>query len=103
MENLALALPKLQKSSSSLPASVCSHHATSVCTPLVLMTVYPGEGLRHVGDALQKINDAQLAMDDEVYLNVLGPLRDLQEHQIKLIAKEKKKMEGRRLDYDFKV
>jgi hypothetical protein len=41
--------------------------------------------------------------DDEVQQNMLGPLREMNEHALKDIEKQRKKMESRRLDYDYKV
>ena len=34
---------------------------------------------------------------------ILGPLKETQEGTLKELAKERKKMESRRLDYDYKV
>jgi endophilin-A len=61
-----------------------------------------GQGLRCVGDALAAVCEAQHLMDGEVQQNLVNPMKDLTENELKEIAKQKKKLEGRRLDLDFK-
>eukprot|EP00730_Choanoeca_flexa_P009621 TRINITY_DN12692_c0_g1_i1.p1 TRINITY_DN12692_c0_g1~~TRINITY_DN12692_c0_g1_i1.p1 ORF type:complete len:371 (+),score=123.01 TRINITY_DN12692_c0_g1_i1:92-1114(+) len=61
-----------------------------------------GQALNHVGEGLQRIADAQYSMDDEVAQMVLGPMKETQDDTLKRLARERKKMESRRLDYDYK-
>ena len=41
--------------------------------------------------------------DAEVHQNLMSPMRELQEGQFKELLRLKKKLNGRRLDYDYKV
>lgn len=61
-----------------------------------------GTAMNHVGEAMQKICDAQHAMDDEVNQMVLGPMKETHDVKLKELTKQKKKMESRRLDFDYK-
>ncbi|EDQ89786.1 uncharacterized protein MONBRDRAFT_36833 [Monosiga brevicollis MX1] len=61
-----------------------------------------GQAMRHVGEALQKICEAHHEMDDDVMQHLLAPIKETQDGVLKDLAKERKKMESRRLDYDYK-
>lgn len=62
-----------------------------------------GQSLRVVGDALGAICEAEHEMDAEVHQNLMSPMRELQEGQFKELLRLKKKLNGRRLDYDYKL
>eukprot|EP00055_Hartaetosiga_balthica_P018691 m.135160 g.135160 ORF g.135160 m.135160 type:complete len:343 (+) comp9857_c0_seq1:48-1076(+) len=61
-----------------------------------------GLALREVGETLQALTEAQHNFDAEVVQNFLEPIRDLMDNDFKELAKNKKKLEGRRLQFDFK-
>lgn len=61
-----------------------------------------GQSLLEVGEVFNQINEAQHSFDAEVNQNFLDPLRMVVDRDIKEILKHRKKLEGRRLDYDFK-
>ena len=48
-------------------------------------------------------DDNYLMQDDEVQQMVLGPMKETQDDVLKRLARERKKMESRRLDFDYKV
>lgn len=58
--------------------------------------------LLDVGSALIEVADAKDVMDEQVHENFLLPLHELDEKQLKEIAGHRKKLQGRRLDYDCK-
>ena len=58
--------------------------------------------LLDVGSALIEIADVKDTMDAQVHENFLMPLHELDEKQLKEIAGHRKKLQGRRLDYDCK-
>lgn len=58
--------------------------------------------LLDVGSALIEVADTKDAMDYQVHENFLLPLHELDEKQLKEIAGHRKKLQGRRLDYDCK-
>lgn len=62
-----------------------------------------GRALRETGDALNQLTEAQHGLDAEVYQNFLDPLKAVIERDVKELMKHRKKLEGRRLDYDYKV
>lgn len=62
-----------------------------------------GRALRETGDALNQLNEAQHGLDAEVYQNFLDPLKAVIERDVKDLMKHRKKLEGRRLDFDYKI
>lgn len=58
--------------------------------------------LLDVGSALIEVADARDVMDAQVHENFLMPLHELDEKQLKEIAQHRKKLQGRRLDFDCK-
>jgi endophilin-A len=61
-----------------------------------------GQALMDAGEAFKTVADQRHALDTEVHQSFLEPLKNLMEHDIKEIMKHRKKLEGRRLDYDYK-
>lgn len=61
-----------------------------------------GQALVAAGDSFHQITEANHAFDAEVQQNFLDPLKMLMERDIKEIMKHRKKLEGRRLDFDYK-
>jgi len=61
-----------------------------------------GAALTASGDSFNQILEANHAFDAEVAQNFLEPLKTLLEKDLKEIQKHRKKLEGRRLDYDYK-
>lgn len=58
--------------------------------------------LLDVGSALIEVAEAKDVMDQQVHESFLMPLHELDEKQLKEIAGHRKKLQGRRLDYDCK-
>lgn len=58
--------------------------------------------LLDVGSALIEVADCKDVMDAQVHENFLMPLHELDEKQLKEIAGHRKKLQGRRLDFDCK-
>lgn len=58
--------------------------------------------LLDVGSAMIEVADAKDVMDAQVHENFLLPLHELDEKQLKEIAGHRKKLQGRRLDFDCK-
>lgn len=58
--------------------------------------------LLDVGSALIEVADARDVMDAQVHENFLMPLHELDEKQLKELAQHRKKLQGRRLDFDCK-
>ena len=58
--------------------------------------------LLDVGSALIEVADTRDSLDAQVHENFLMPLHELDEKQLKEIAQHRKKLQGRRLDYDCK-
>jgi endophilin-A len=61
-----------------------------------------GEALLSAGEALNQINECQHAMDAEINQNFIDPLRENLEKDIKELQKQREKLKGRRLDFDYK-
>lgn len=61
-----------------------------------------GQSMKEVGEALNQISENQHSFDAEVNQNFLDPLKNLLAKDIAEIMKHRKKLDGRRLDYDFK-
>lgn len=62
-----------------------------------------GQALMEVGSVFTTIHDAQHIYDNEVNNFFLEPLKALVNQDIKEIMRHRKKLEGRRLDLDFKT
>ncbi|KAL9988649.1 hypothetical protein ACROYT_G003118 [Oculina patagonica] len=58
--------------------------------------------LLDVGSALIEVGDTRDSLDAQVHESFLMPLHELDEKQLKEIAQHRKKLQGRRLDYDCK-
>jgi len=54
------------------------------------------------GEALKGMADLKYALDDTVKQNYLEPLHQLQSKDLKEVAHHRKKLQGRKLDYDCK-
>ncbi|XP_075888470.1 SH3 domain containing GRB2 like 2a, endophilin A1 isoform X2 [Nelusetta ayraudi] len=61
-----------------------------------------GVALIDVGEALRELAEVKDALDMEVKQNFIDPLQNLHEKDLKEIQHHLKKMEGRRLDFDYK-
>lgn len=61
-----------------------------------------GSSLVAASDAFNQINEANHAFDSEVQQNFLDPLKVFLDKDVKEIMKHRKKLEGRRLDFDYK-
>jgi len=54
------------------------------------------------GEALKQMADLKYALDDNVKQNYLEPMHQLQSKDLKEVAHHRKKLQGRKLDYDCK-
>ena len=54
------------------------------------------------GEALKSMADLKYALDDNVKQNYLEPLHHLQSKDLKEVSHHRKKLQGRKLDYDCK-
>jgi len=61
-----------------------------------------GSSLVESGEALKSMADLKYALDDNVKQNYLEPLHHLQSKDLKEVAHHRKKLQGRKLDYDCK-
>ncbi|XP_044211866.1 endophilin-A3-like [Thunnus albacares] len=61
-----------------------------------------GGALAGVGEALQQVGQARDALDVDVKRTFIDPLQDLQNTDLKEIRYQLKKLNGRRLDFDYK-
>jgi len=61
-----------------------------------------GSALVESGEALKSMADLKYALDDNVKQNYLEPLHHLQTKDLKEVAHHRKKLQGRKLDYDCK-
>uniref|UniRef100_A0A3Q3A1A5 Endophilin-A n=1 Tax=Kryptolebias marmoratus TaxID=37003 RepID=A0A3Q3A1A5_KRYMA len=61
-----------------------------------------GGALADVGDAMKRMGEVKDALDIDVKQNFIDPLQAVADKDIKDIQQQLKKLEGRRLDYDYK-
>ncbi|XP_029293392.1 SH3 domain containing GRB2 like 2a, endophilin A1 isoform X4 [Cottoperca gobio] len=61
-----------------------------------------GNALIDAGEAMRELGEVKDALDMEVKQNFIDPLQNLHEKDLKEIQHHLKKMEGRRLDFDYK-
>uniref|UniRef100_A0A8C4R9Y6 SH3 domain containing GRB2 like 1, endophilin A2 n=1 Tax=Eptatretus burgeri TaxID=7764 RepID=A0A8C4R9Y6_EPTBU len=61
-----------------------------------------GKAMAEVGEGMKKLAEVKDSLDINVQHNVLEPLQALQEKELKDIGQNLKKLESRRLDFDFK-
>ncbi|KAG8455061.1 hypothetical protein GDO86_001327 [Hymenochirus boettgeri] len=61
-----------------------------------------GVALLDVGEAMRELSDIKDSLDIEVKQNFIDPLQNLHDKDLREIQHHLKKMEGRRLDFDYK-
>uniref|UniRef100_A0A7M4DWJ9 SH3 domain containing GRB2 like 2, endophilin A1 n=1 Tax=Crocodylus porosus TaxID=8502 RepID=A0A7M4DWJ9_CROPO len=61
-----------------------------------------GPALADVGEAMRELSEVKDSLDIEVKQNFIDPLQNLHDKDLREIQHHLKKMEGRRLDFDYK-
>ncbi|XP_058803176.1 endophilin-A isoform X1 [Phymastichus coffea] len=61
-----------------------------------------GQSLIEMGDAMKQMADVKYSLDDSIKQNFLEPLHHLQTKDLKEVMHHRKKLQGRRLDFDCK-
>ena len=80
----------------------CSQPSPVSNTELIFSRSIFGSSLVESGEALKNMADLKYALDDNVKQNYLEPLHHLQSKDLKEVAHHRKKLQGRKLDYDCK-
>ncbi|XP_068089910.1 endophilin-A2 isoform X4 [Hyperolius riggenbachi] len=62
----------------------------------------PGDALLDAGESMKRLAEVKDSLDIEVKQNFLDPLQNMCDKDLKEIQHHLKKLEGRRLDYDYK-